>query len=78
MNQPAPERIYRVTETQFSVARFYGGCKFGGHSYIYDPAKDELIRDDIHKREQAAIKKHAAEDRKRKKANTPKASDLFF
>ena len=78
MSDPAPERYFNVTESQLSISRFYGGCKFGGHSYIYDPDKDELIRDDIHKKEQNAIKKQQAEDRKRKKANKPKASDLFF
>ena len=31
-----PERIYNVSQTQLSVARFYGGCKFQGADYHYD------------------------------------------
>lgn len=31
----------------FSVARYYGGCKFNDEHYTYNPETDELIRDDV-------------------------------
>lgn len=42
-----PYCIQNVTQTQFSVARHYGSCKFNGHLYTYFPATDELIRGDV-------------------------------
>lgn len=43
----APERIYHVSQSQFSVARHHGGCTAFGATYHYDEAKDELVRWDI-------------------------------
>lgn len=43
----APEIIYRVSESQFSVSRYYGGCKAFGHNYHYDANSDSLVRLDI-------------------------------
>lgn len=60
----APERICNVSQTQFSVARFYGGATYQGQRYIYDPTTDELVRTDILKAEQKA----------RKAAKSPKGS----
>lgn len=42
-----PYCIQNVTQTQFSVARHYGCCTFQGRFYVYFPATDELIRDDV-------------------------------
>lgn len=45
----APEKIYNWIETQLSIARFYGGCKYGGHTYtidMNDPAYP-LVRADV-------------------------------
>jgi hypothetical protein len=42
-----PERIYNVSKTQLSIARFYGGCKFQGADYHYDAGNDTLMRMDI-------------------------------
>ena len=40
--------LYRnITQTQFSIARHYGGCKISGHEYFYDPTDDSLIRSDV-------------------------------
>lgn len=43
--------------SQFSVARYYGGCVLNGVHYKYDPENDELIRDDVVKAEQATRKR---------------------
>ena len=50
----APERIYGVSRLQFSIARYYGGCKAFGETYHYDADTDSLVRVDIWK---AQIKK---------------------
>lgn len=44
-----PYLICGVSQTQFSIARYYGGCTFNGASYTYLPDTDELIRDDVRK-----------------------------
>jgi hypothetical protein len=44
-----PERIYNVSKTQLSIARFYGGCKFQGAYYHYDAESDTLTRMDVWK-----------------------------
>jgi hypothetical protein len=41
--------IRGVMNTQFSIARHYGGCKIGNDYYTYLPPTDELIRDDVHR-----------------------------
>lgn len=43
----APERIYGVSQSQFSIARYYGGCKAFGATYHYDADTDSLVRVDI-------------------------------
>lgn len=43
-----PEEIHEVSMSPFSIARHYGGIKFNGTVYIYDPTRDVLIREDIH------------------------------
>jgi hypothetical protein len=42
-----PYMIRYVTQTQFSIARYYGGIKFNGEHYTYFPDTDELVRDDV-------------------------------
>ena len=37
-----PEKFYRVSQTQMSIARFYGGMIVNGHEYVYDPTDDSL------------------------------------
>ena len=44
----APEEIHNVSQSQFSVARYYGGCTYMGQSYIYDAGQDRLIRRDVY------------------------------
>lgn len=50
INPKPPERIYDWINTQLSIARFYGGCTFNGHSYVIDmedPGKP-LARKDVY------------------------------
>lgn len=44
----APEEIHGVSQSQFSVARHFGGCSYMGRSYIYDAGQDRLIRRDVY------------------------------
>lgn len=44
----APEEIHGVSQSQFSVARHFGGCSYMGQSYIYDAGQDRLIRRDVY------------------------------
>jgi|WetSurMetagenome_2_1015567.scaffolds.fasta_scaffold562694_1 hypothetical protein len=60
LKREAPFLITNVSNTQFSVARHYGGCMAYGQKYTYNPLTDELIRDDVLKwigRERKKIKK---------------------
>lgn len=56
-----PERYYHVSQTQLSTARHFGCAKINGAFYVYDPKKDELIRDDVLRREAKAAKAKAIE-----------------
>jgi len=44
-----PFEIHGVSNSHFSIARYYGGSRFNGHYYVYDPRTDVLIREDIFK-----------------------------
>ena len=55
-----PERIYNVSQTQLSVARFYGGCSLNGADYHYDAESDTLVRMDVWKAQCASSKKESA------------------
>lgn len=52
----APERIYNWTQTQLSIAKHYGGCKFNGAEYVIDYKSEgqPLVRIDMLKRESKA------------------------
>lgn len=72
------EKFYQVSKTQLSVARHFGGCKFNGDDYHYNPADDTLTRMDVWKKEQAMIKNS---DKEKAKAEREKweavKRDLF-
>lgn len=36
-----------ITQTQFSIARHFGGLKVNGHHFIYNPIDDSLMRVDV-------------------------------
>jgi len=64
-----PERYYRVSETQLSIARHYGGIRFNETYYVYDPTTDTLISEDVVKRERKAARtKQKAEKAQAKQA----------
>lgn len=43
----APFLMRNVSRGMFSVARHYGGAKFQGFEYTYNPEFDELVRSDV-------------------------------
>lgn len=51
-----PKKMYHVSETQLSIARYYGGCIFNGKQYIYNPDDDTLTREDVFKKENKIAK----------------------
>lgn len=55
--EDSPKKMYRISQTQLSIARHYGGCIFNGKNYIYDPTDDSLTREDVWKAEKKAKKK---------------------
>lgn len=68
-----PEEIHNVSMGFFSIARYYGGIKFQGVYYAYDPTRDVLVRDDVLK----ARAKAEREKKKAKKAAKGKNKGLF-
>lgn len=36
-----------VSQTQLSVARYFGVAKVNNHTFVYNPDDDSLIRDDV-------------------------------
>ena len=71
----APEKIYGWRNTQLSIARHYGGCKYNGASYTIDVNDPDqpLVRDDILKAEIKA-EKQAKKQALKKEPTTP---DIF-
>jgi len=69
----APYEIHNPMDTQFSIARHYGGCSAFGTSYVWLPHGGEydgpvLVRADLHKARQKDARKRAAEAVKQAKA----------
>ena len=55
----APEKIYGWLNSQLSIARHYGGCKFNGADYVIDysdPDKPLVRFDTLTKEKKAAAK----------------------
>ena len=69
MNKP-PEEIHNVSNSQFSIARQFGGLKYNGAEYIYDPTRDVLVRADV-------LKARASPARKTSRIQSAKQPDLF-
>lgn len=72
-----PERIYNVSQTQLSVARFYGGCKFNGADYHYDAESDTLTRMDVWEARNAKSKEDGAKAAKAEREKLAKAQQSF-
>ena len=49
MKERTPERIYNWLDSQLSIARHYGGCKYNGADYViaYDEEGQPLVREDV-------------------------------
>lgn len=47
LSRETPFLIRGVSQSQFSIARYYGAAKFNGATYTYVEPTDELIRDDV-------------------------------
>lgn len=71
-------RIYNVSQSQFSIARSYGGLTSQGVFYHYDPAFDILVRDDVWKKEAKENKQHTKEIREAEKAKWLNIQQLLF
>ena len=70
----APERIYGWRDSQMSVASFYGGLRYMGHSYSIAPTEEgmPLVREDVlqaEAKEKAQFAK-ASRDYARRKSDT--------
>lgn len=68
LDMATPFVICGVSDSQFSIARLYGGCKIQGQHYRYIPTTDELLRDDVAK----WLEKHRAQ----RKAETATQGEL--
>ena len=47
LHKRAPYLITNVSNSFFSIARYYGGMTLQGCSYTYMPSHDECVRDDV-------------------------------
>lgn len=47
LDQSTPFVVQGVSRSQLSVSRHYGGCRYQGRDYFYNPVTDELIRSDV-------------------------------
>ena len=61
MQEQTPERIYQWMDTQLSIARHYGGCKYNGADYViaYNEEGHPLVRADLLRKPKRAKKKSA-------------------
>lgn len=61
INPKPPEKIYGWINSQLSIARYYGGCTYQGHSYLIDMQDPDkpLVRKDIYLAEIKARKQMA-------------------
>lgn len=61
-----PDEIHNVSMGFFSIARFYGGCKYEGEHYTYFPDEDKLVRDSVLLQRAKEAKKASVEAGKKK------------
>jgi hypothetical protein len=47
LGRSVPFVIQCVSNTQLSIARYYGGIQYCGYHYHYEELTDELIRKDV-------------------------------
>lgn len=64
LHRKTPFGVANVSYTQLSIARYYGMINFNGYRYIYYPATDELIREDVMKWKAKQLKtKHKTQNK---------------
>ena len=71
LHKNSPFGIRNVSQTQFSIARHFGGIKYNEYGYSYLPLTDELIRDDV------LSWKRKRKRESRKKAPVSSTQDMF-
>ena len=73
-NPKPPEKIYGWLNTQLSIARYYGGCTYNGHSYLIDMQDPDkpLVRQDVHLAEIKARKEAVKASKAQAKAEPKK------
>lgn len=76
LHQNAPYAIQGVSQSQFSVARHYGGIRYQGEHYTYFAEVDELVRDDVLAYVRKAAKVRAKLDKEIEKQECAKAKKL--
>ena len=47
LHERTPFGVANVSQTQMSIARYYGAIRIQGDTYTYFPDTDELVRDDV-------------------------------
>lgn len=77
MTPTPPEKIYGWLDSQLSIARYYGGLSYQGHSYVIAPDEDgqPLVRLDVltrERKEREAAQKAAREAEKQDAAERQK------
>lgn len=75
--QQVPECIYGVSQSQFSIARYYGGCKAYGQNYHYDANTDSLVRLDVWQQQIKKADKIADDYAKKERERWRAAQDGF-
>jgi hypothetical protein len=63
----------RITQTHFSIARYWGGCTINGRHFVYCPIDDSLIRSDVF----GWLVKRVKEEGKKKHEPRPPEATLF-
>ena len=76
----APERIHGWLDTQMSIARYWGGLTYMGHSYYVAPTEKgaPLVRSDVLAREAKEAKEDARDRRKSEILKTQQDQPDFF
>lgn len=52
--------IYQTKSIHYSIARRYGRVASAGHTYVYEPRTDMLLRQDIYLKRKNTNRKRAA------------------
>jgi len=64
-----PKKFYGVSQSQLSIARYYGGITYNGHLYTYNPVDDTLTLDSELKAEKKEKKRRKRKRRRGSRKN---------